>query len=300
MKFEKIESFQSETGQLTNRYYLKSLEPGQAITIGNALRRVLLTEIEGTAISEVRFYDINHEYGAMPGVREDVLEILLNLKHLKFQGIIKEPCLGTIELTGPIAVTGRNLKLPQELRVINLNHYIAFVSEKTNLKLEVRIESGKGYILSDDKISPRTEDFFTIDAIFTPIINVNFTIKDLYRFDEQSVEDLDLLICTDGSITPDEALSLAAKKLTNLFGSLVVCEPKVSATSEIESESQTLIETLQLSVRAYNCLKRENIRTIDDLKEYSIKELKEIKNFGEKCANEVISKLRDRFDIILE
>ena len=300
MKFEKVESFQSDNGQLTNRYYLKALENGRGVTIGNALRRVLLTELEGTAISEVRVCGTNHEYGPVTGVREDVLEILLNLKQIKIQGQLEEPCIAVVDVQGPNLVTGRSIKTPENIRVINLNHYIAAVSDKTNLQLELKIESGKGYILSGDKNHRSTPEFFGVDAIFTPVVHVSFTVKDLYRFDEMNVEDLDLLISTDGSITPDQALADAAKKLETLFGSLVVCEPKVLLSSEIETSRQTLIEELQLSVRAYNCLKRVNICTINDLKKYSIKELKEIKNFGEKCANEVLCKLRDRFDIILD
>lgn len=300
MKFEKVESFQSDNGQLTNRYFLKALENGQGVTIGNALRRVLLTELEGTAISEVRVFGTNHEYGPISGVREDVLEILLNLKQVKIQGLLEKPYFATIEVNGPNLATARSIRLPTGLRVINLNQYIAAVSDRSNLKLELRIESGKGYSLSSDDNHALSPGFLKVDSIFTPVVNVSFTLRDFYRFDERSVEDLDLLISTDGSITPDQALTNSAQKLSALFSSLVVCEPKISLPSEIETSRQTLIEELQLSVRAYNCLKRVNIRTINDLKKYSIKELKGIKNFGEKCANEVIGKLRDRFDIILE
>ena len=134
MKFEKVESFQSDNGQLTNRYYLKALENGRGVTIGNALRRVLLTELEGTAISEVKVCGTNHEYGPVTGVREDVLEILLNLKQIKIQGQLEEPCIAVVDVQGPNLVTGRSIKTPENIRVINLNHYIAAVSDKTNLQ----------------------------------------------------------------------------------------------------------------------------------------------------------------------
>lgn len=300
MKFEKVESYQSDDGQLTNRYYLKALEIGQGVTIGNALRRVLLTELEGTAISAVRIWGVNHEYGPLSGVREDILEILLNLKQIKIKGRLEEPCLVSLDVQGPNLVTARSIRLPQNLRIVNLNHYIAAISDKVNFKLDLMIESGKGYLLSSDNKSQLLPEFLEIDAIFTPVINVSFELKNSYRFDEKVVEDLDLLISTNGSITPDQALASAAKNLQALFGSLVVCEPKVEQHSEVETSRQTLIEELQLSVRAYNCLKRVNIRTINDLKKYSVKELKEIKNFGDKCAKEVVYKLRDRFDIILD
>lgn len=300
MKFEKVESFQSDNGQLTTKYYLKALDKGQGVTIGNALRRVLLTELDGIAISAVRVCGVHHEYGPILGVREDILEILLNLKQIKLQGTLDETCFVTLKVQGPNIATGNDIQLPENIRLININTYIASISAETNLTLELKIESGKGYSSSNYQKHQENSDFFPIDAIFTPVINVNFTVKDLYRFDEQPVEDLELIISTNGSITPDQALDKAAQKLANLFGSLMVCEPKILLPSEIETSRQTLIEELQLSVRAYNCLKRRNIRTINDLKKYSIKELKQIKNFGEKCANEVISKLRDRFDIILE
>ena len=298
-QFEKMESFSNENGEQTTRFCLAGLEQSQATTIGNALRRVLLTDLMGTAITAVRIYGINHEYGTIPGVREDVLEILLNLKQIKFHGVCLEPCFTTLEIGGPYLLTAVDITVPSDLKVINKKQYIATISEQTKLKLELQIESGRGYRLVTDELHRDFEPFLNIDAIFTPVKNVSYKVLDLYRFDEKLLEDLVLEITTDGSLNPKDALIEAAKILQNTFGSLTVGEPKALKPTTIISSRQILIEELQLSVRAYNCLKRANIRTIDDLTQYSIKELKEIKNFGQKSANEVIQKLQDRFDIRL-
>nr|YP_003002205.1 DNA-directed RNA polymerase alpha chain [Aureoumbra lagunensis]ACS36917.1 DNA-directed RNA polymerase alpha chain [Aureoumbra lagunensis] len=298
-QFEKMDSFSNENGEKTTRFCLAGLEQSQGITIGNALRRVLLTDLMGTAITAVRIYGVNHEYGTIPGVREDVLEILLNLKQIKFHGTCSDPVLITLEIEGPYLLTAVDITVPSNLNVINTKQYIATISEQTKLKLELQIESGCGYRLVTDELHRDSGTFLNIDAIFTPVKNVSYKVLDLYRFDEKLLEDLVLEITTDGSLNPKDALIQAANILQNMFGSLTVGEPKALKQTTTISSRQILIEELQLSVRAYNCLKRANIRTIDDLTQYSIKELKELKNFGQKSANEVIQKLQDRFDIRL-
>ena len=262
---------------------------------------MLLTELEGTAITAVRIKGINNEFATIPGVREDILEILLNLKQIKFQGLLETAFLTSIELKGPQLVTADHLVLPSTLNILNPNHYIATISEQTNLELELKIESGTGYLVLNEDSQSRSNDFLNIDVLFTPVKNVNYEIRDSYKVDEKITEILDLEITTDGSITPLEALNKSSQILQALFGGLIIDESKnnVSSVLKIETELDILIEQLQLSVRAYNCLKRVNILTIADLVEYSVKELKEIKNFGQKSANEVVKKLQDHFDISL-
>lgn len=300
-QFEKVESYSNDLGEQTGRFLLKGLSQGQGLTIGNTLRRVLLTELKGTAITAVRIKGINNEFATIPGVREDVLEILLNLKQIKFKGLLETPFLTRICIQGPQLITATNISLPENLSLLNPNHYIAAISDQMTLELELKIESNSGYKLADEDSQSSSLDFLNIDCIFTPVKNVNYQIKDSYKVNEKITEILDLEIITNGSITPNDALNKSAQVLQTLFGSLVIDESIInpSATEEIETELDILIEELQLSVRAYNCLKRVNIKTIADLLQYSVKELKEIKNFGQKSANEVVDKLQDRFDISL-
>jgi DNA-directed RNA polymerase subunit alpha len=300
-QFEKVESYSNDLGEQTSRFLLNGLAQGQGLTIGNTLRRVLLTELKGTAITAVRINGINNEFATVPGVREDVLEILLNLKQIKFKGLLDVPFLTHISVQGPQIITAGNIDLLPELSVLNPRHYIATLSEQINIELELKIESNNGYQFIDEDCKSQSLNFLNIDSIFTPVKNVNYQIKESYRVDEKLTEILDLEIITNGSITPNDALNKAAQLLETLFGSLVIDESTTMLVpqEELETELDILIEELQLSVRAYNCLKRVNIKTIDDLVQYSVKELKEIKNFGQKSANEVIEKLQNRFNICL-
>lgn len=299
-QFEKIESFSNENGEQTTRFCLKNLEPSYGITIGNTLRRILLTDLTGTAITSVRINGINNEYGTIPGVREDILELLLNFKLVKFKGLLESPYYTSLNVVGPHLVTAGDIPLMNGLKIVNSKQYIATILEQAELKFEVKIESGKGYRLLTDNMQRQTSDFLSLDTIFTPVKNVSYNIVDVDRFDNKFVENLELEITTYGTLTPSEALMEAAQILQNLFGSLTVCEPKILEPIEVNSAHETRIEELQLSIRAYNCLRTINIRTIEDLKQYSIKELKEIKNFGQKSADEVAQKLKDRFDIRLK
>jgi DNA-directed RNA polymerase subunit alpha len=300
-QFENVESYSNDLGEETSRFRLQGLTQGQALTIGNTLRRVLLTELEGTAITAVRIKGVNNEFATIPGVREDVLEILLNLKQIKFKGIIEKPFLTSLSITGPQLIAATHFGLPPTLSLLTPNHYIATISEQMDLELELKVESGTGYRTLDEDLQYNSKDFLNIDAFFTPVKNVNYEIRDSYKVDEKITETLDLEIVTDGSITPVEALNKSAHILQTLFGALIIDESNktVDAVPENETKLNVLIEELQLSVRAYNCLKRVNIQTIADLMQYSVKDLKEIKNFGQKSANEVVKKLSDRFDICL-
>ena len=242
-QFEKVESCSNDLGEQTSRFRLQGLAQGQGLTIGNTLRRVLLTELEGTAITAVQIKGINNEFATIPGVREDVLEILLNLKQIKFQGLLETPFLTSIVLKGPQLVTADHIVLPPTLNILNPNHYIATISEQTNLELELKIESGTGYLVLNDDSQSNSNDFLNIDVLFTPVKNVNYEIRDSYKVDEKITEILDLEITTDGSITPLEALNKSSQILQALFGGLIIDESKnnVSSVPKIETELDILI-----------------------------------------------------------
>jgi DNA-directed RNA polymerase subunit alpha len=299
LQFDKLESSSTDLGEQTTRFVLNELVPGRGLTIGNALRRVLLSELEGTAITSVKVQGINSEFSIIPGVREDVLELMLNLKQIKFRGFLEAPFFTRLIISGPSIVSASNITLPPELQILDSSQYIANVSKNINFELELKIESGSGYNCVDDKLMDSSLDFLHIDSIFTPIKTVNFDIKDSYQIGEKRTEALNLEITTNGSTSPSEALNKAALILQNLFSSLIIEESDVTFPPEKDTTLDISIEELELSVRSYNCLKAANIQTLEELIDYSVKDLKKIKNLGKKSVTEVVEKLHDRFGIRL-
>lgn len=278
------------------------MKPGQGITIGNALRRTILSDLFGKAIVAVRISGINHEFSILPGVREDVLEILLNLKEVVFRGNSHEPEIGRLKIQGPAIITSGVFDLPSGLEVVDPCQYIATISTNTVVDMEFRVETGSGYKLADKANFDNIIDFLKVDAVFMPVRKVNYYIDEIITGDKLS-DRLVLEIWTNGSIVPTEAISHAAEILTNLFNPLrdiiVKNNDLIAITKDEKKINQVLIEELQLSVRAYNCLKRAKIHSIADLLNYSQEELLEIKNFGQKSAEEVIEALQKRLGINL-
>jgi DNA-directed RNA polymerase subunit alpha len=301
-EIECIESRGDGTRDLYDKFIIDGLEQGQGITLGNALRRVLLSDLEGVAISSVRISGVNHEFSTISGVREDVLEILLNLKEVIFKGKIEEKVIGRIRIQGPAIVTAGDFNIPQEVIVVDSKQYIATICSNNILEMEFYIEQGKGYKLMEKGLDNDSSDFLQIDSIFMPVKKVNYLIEDI-RYTQNLIKDrLVLEVWTNGSITPKEAVSQSAVILTNLFSPLKNIHFKSETEYEKEDDSkinQILIEDLQLSVRAYNCLKRAQIHSVADLLDYSQEDLLEIKNFGQKSAEEVIDALKKRLGINL-
>lgn len=298
-QFDKMESSSTDFGEQTTRFVLNELVPGRGLTIGNALRRVLLSELEGTAITAVKINGLNSEFSVIPGVREDVLELMLNLKQIKFQGTLESPIFTRLKFQGPTLITAKSINLPVELSVLNSSHYIAAVSKNASLELELKIDSGCGYNRIEENVLDSSIDFLNIDSIFTPVQRVNFEIKEFFHIGQKRTETLYLDITTNGSITPSEALNKSTQILQNLFSSLTVNEDELVVSPEREDKFDVVIEELELSVRSYNCLKAANIQTLEELMEYSVKDLKKIKNLGKKSATEIVEKLHDRFGIRL-
>jgi DNA-directed RNA polymerase subunit alpha len=301
-EIECIESRIDGPRDLYDKFIIDGLEPGQGITLGNALRRVLLSDLEGISISCVRISGVSHEFSTIPGVREDVLEILLNLKEVTFKGKIEEKGIGRLRIQGPAIVTAGDFNLPSEVILIDPKQYIATICSNSILEMEFYIESGKGYKLVEKGVDLDSNDFLQIDSIFMPVKKVNYIVEDL-RYNQNLIKDrLILEVWTNGSITPKEAISQSSGILTNLFAPLKNINFKSEQKYEKEDESkinQILIEDLQLSVRAYNCLKRAQIHSVADLLDYSQEDLLEIKNFGQKSAEEVIDALKKRLGINL-
>jgi len=303
LKSEKIES-----GSMYGQFLIDSLNSGQGITIGNLLRRVLLGDLQGTAITGVRIAGVKDEFSLIPGVREDILEILLNLKGIVLKSEISTRQFGRLRLNGPTVITASSIQLPSEIKVINPNHYIATISSSDLLEIEFKIESGTKYRLANELFSDKFEDFIETDAIFMPVQKVDFKVETVYDHLGDIKERLFIDIWTNGSILPEQAISLGSKIIVELFTS--IDEQKIKKEKETIKEKKNVkfidpythiaIEELQLSVRPYNCLKRARINTIGDLLKYSPEKLLELKNFGRKSADEVFATLKNRLGIILK
>ena len=301
-QIECIESKTEATNQQYGRFVLEPLKSGQGITVGNSLRRTLLADIKGTAIVDVRIAGVNHEFSTVTGVREDVLEILLNLKEVVLKSYTDETQIGRLRVQGPAVVTAGLLDLPPEVEIIDKRQYIATICNNTIFEMEFRIEQGYGYKLIDNYKHEKSLDFLQIDAVFMPVKKVNYTIQEKRINTKLIQEKLILDIWTNGSLSPQQAIGEGSKILTNLFHPLTNINFKPTQPAKDNDSNninQILIEELKLSVRAYNCLKRAQIHSISDLLDYSQEELLEIKNFGQKSAEEVIDALKNRLGINL-
>ena len=301
-----LKSEKFETGTLSGQFLINSLSPGQGITIGNLLRRVLLGDLGGTSITAVRFVGVKHEFSTIAGVREDILEILLNLKGIVLKTKDKEPQFGRLKVQGPAVITANLIQLPSQLEIVNPNHYIATISASNLLEIEFKFEYGTGYKLSGQTFENEPDDFLQIDAIFMPVQKVDFKIENVYDDSKNITECLILDICTNGSITPEEAISEATQFILSFFNSLAE-NKTINETDEAKFDNLPIdpyanipIEELKLSVRPYNCLKRAQINTIGDLLKYSPKKLQELKNFGRKSADEVFVTLKNKLGIVLK
>ena len=300
---ECVESKTERDQSQNSRFVIEPLDRGQGITLGNALRRVLLSNLEGAAVTAVRIAGVNHEFATIPGVREDVLDILLNMKKIVLKSYSAQPQIGRLLVQGPATVTADQFDLPSEVELVDPNQYVATLSAGATLEMEFRVERGKGYRTVERGRDETTAlDFLQIDSLFMPVRKVNYTVEDGRGAGSIERDRLIMEISTNGSLTPQEALSQAANILVDLFNPLkeITFEPSDDDDGDEENPANQIpIEELQLSVRAYNCLKRAQINSVADLLDYSQEDLLEIKNFGQKSAEEVVEALQQRLGITL-
>jgi DNA-directed RNA polymerase subunit alpha len=306
-----VQCLKSKTNKATESYSKYSIGPflkGQSTTVGNALRRVLLSNLQGIAITGVRITGIDHEFSTIPNVKEDVVDIILNLKQIILKGNITEPTLARLNVNEAGIIVASNMELPNNVDFVDPRQYIASLTDKGNLEMEFLIARGQNYFTSGKLDYAIPERFLAVDAIFMPVTKVNFFVETSRSNSSFELESLILEIWTNGSITPDEALSSSAEILEKTFGLLKVTNTLSPSSPNIETPSQeektehletVFIEELELSVRAYNCLKRANVHTLSDLLQYSADDLLEFKNFGQKSADEVCENLKTRFDLDL-
>jgi len=302
-----LKSEKKQNGSNYGQFLINGLKPGQGVTIGNILRRVLLGDLKGTAITAVRIAGITHEFSTIKGLREDVLELLLNIKGIILKGNLVEPQFGRLKTHEPTVITADLIELPSMLEIVNLNHYIATSSTSNMIEIEFKFETNTGYKLASEFLPDKMDDFLQTDAIFMPIQKVDFKIENIYDNFNDITEHLIIDIWTNGSITADEAISESAKLIIESFDCLLknkithrINEPKIgNLPVPVDPHTNIAIEELQLSVRPYNCLKRAQINTIADLLAYSPEELQELKNFGRKSADEVFATLKNKLGITL-
>lgn len=300
-KINCVELKTNEYFEQYGKFSFEYLQSGQGITLGNSIRRILLSELEGIAITAIRIAGINNEFSSIPGIREDILEIILNLKNIILKGNIEKSVLGRLKVQGPAIITAEYINIG-EIKIINPNQYIATISDGYILEMELKIEKGKNYQLSDLKCLENPIDFLQMDAIFTPITKVAYEIEQIEIYSKPTKERLILEVWTNGSILPSEALIFSGNILQKLTQPLVHNNFQY-INNELSDKEKKLnkipIEELVLSARAYNGLKRAQINFVGDLIKYSIEDLKEIKNFGQKSIQEVISSLKKFLNINL-
>ncbi|MBK6856918.1 MAG: DNA-directed RNA polymerase subunit alpha [Microthrixaceae bacterium] len=284
------------------RFSVSPLEPGFGHTLGNSLRRTLLSSIPGAAITKVRFDDALHEFGTITGVTEDVTDIILNLKDLVLTSASDEPVTLRIDLRGPADVTGADIQTTSDIEVLNTGQHLATLNEKGRLALDLTVERGRGYLSADRDKGSNTIGEIPVDAIFSPVRRVTFQVEPTRVEMDTNYDRLILDVETDGSIAPRDALASAGDTLAKLVTLVAEMsdEPptlelgETSAAMAASPELETPIEDLDLSERPRNCLKRAQVNTVGELLRKSEDDLLAITNFGQKSLDEVIEKLNER------
>jgi DNA-directed RNA polymerase subunit alpha len=284
------------------RFAVGPLEPGFGHTIGNSLRRTLLSSIPGAAITSVRFDDALHEFDTIAGVTEDATDIILNLKDVVLTSESEEPVVLRLDARGPADITAGDIKAPSEVEILNKDLHIATLNSKGRLALDITVERGRGYLSSDRETQNRTIGVIPVDAIFSPIRRANFEVEPTRVEMSTNFDRIVIDIETDGSISPREALASAGatlRSLVDLVASLSD-EPQGLELGEVAGvaagspDLDLPIEDLDLSERPRNCLKRAQINTIGELLTKTEDDLLNITNFGQKSLDEVKQKLDER------
>ena len=281
------------------KFIIEPLERGFGNTLGNALRRVLLSSLPGVAVTTIKIEGIQHEFSTVPGVTEDVSEIILNLKALSAKLYSEQMKTVTIDVKGPCEVKAKDIVVDDELEFVDPEAHIATLNEDAHLQMTLTVDSGRGYVSADKNKYPNMPiGVIPIDSIFTPIKKVNYSVSDTRVGQITDYDKLTLEVWTDGSVQPDEAISLAAKILTEhltLFVGLTEQVTTIAFTDQEDDKKEKVlemtIEELDLSVRAYNCLKRAGINTISELVQRNQEDMMKVRNLGRKSLEEVEQKL---------
>ena len=309
LKIKTVSTMTGSDGSQYGKFTIEPLERGFGTTIGNALRRVLLSSLEGTAVTSCRIEGITHEYTAIPGVLEDVIDVMLNLKGLAIKTDSKEPQTLRIDVDKPGAVLASDIQLPAGVKVVNPDWLICTIAEGGSFHAEIVVETGKGYVANDIPRSAKSGvpiDMLPIDATFMPVKRVRYDVESARVGDNIDFDKLTLEIWSNGTIDVTTALTQAADlliehfvQISSIAGNTPHREIEEKIINDVEEtvsdisgdEPSITIDELELSVRAYNCLKRASINSMAELLKKSEHDLLNIKNFGKKSSDEVIERL---------
>ena len=298
----KIERIDSNEDNAYGKFVIEPLERGYGITLGNSLRRILLSSLPGAAITAVKIENVLHEFSTIPGVLEDTTEIILHLKQLAMKIHADEPQTLVVVAAGQGVVTAGDIKIPADVEMLNPDLHIATLEEGGRLYMELNAVNGRGYVSAErNKESGQPLGVIPMDSLFSPIKRVNYKVEDTRVGQHTDYDKLTFEVWTDGSIRPDEAISLGAKILSKHLGLFINLTDKTDEVEIMDEKDEDdkakimemTIEELDLSVRSYNCLKRAGINSVQELVQKSEDEMMKVRNLGKKSLEEVGQKLEE-------
>ncbi|VOG82523.1 DNA-directed RNA polymerase subunit alpha [Streptococcus pneumoniae] len=302
IEFEKPNITKIDENKDYGKFVIEPLERGYGTTLGNSLRRVLLASLPGAAVTSINIDGVLHEFDTVPGVREDVMQIILNIKGIAVKSYVEDEKIIELDVEGPAEVTAGDILTDSDIEIVNPDHYLFTIGEGSSLKATMTVNSGRGYIPADEnKKDNAPVGTLAVDSIYTPVTKVNYQVEPARVGSNDGFDKLTLEILTNGTIIPEDALGLSARILTehlDLFTNLTEIAKSTEVMKEADTESDDrildrTIEELDLSVRSYNCLKRAGINTVHDLTEKSEAEMMKVRNLGRKSLEEVKLKLID-------
>ncbi|EMG35404.1 DNA-directed RNA polymerase subunit alpha [Streptococcus sp. BCA20] len=302
IEFEKPNITKIDENKDYGKFVIEPLERGYGTTLGNSLRRVLLASLPGAAVTSINIEGVLHEFDTVPGVREDVMQIILNIKGIAVKSYVEDEKIIELDVEGPAEITAGDILTDSDVEIVNPDHYLFTIGEGSSLKATMTVNSGRGYVPADEnKKDNAPVGTLAVDSIYTPVTKVNYQVEPARVGSNDGFDKLTLEILTNGTIIPEDALGLSARILTehlDLFTNLTEIAKSTEVMKEADTESDDrildrTIEELDLSVRSYNCLKRAGINTVHDLTEKSEAEMMKVRNLGRKSLEEVKLKLID-------
>ena len=302
IEFEKPNITKIDENKNYGIFVVEPLERGYGTTLGNSLRRVLLASLPGAAVTSINIEGVLHEFDTVPGVREDVMQIILNVKGIAVKSYVEDEKTIELDVEGPAEITAGDILTDSDIEIVNPDHYLFTIGEGASLIAIMTVNTGRGYVPADEnKKDDAPVGTLAVDSIYTPVKKVNYQVEPARVGSNDGFDKLTLEIMTDGTIIPEDALGLSARILTehlDLFTNLTEVAKSTDVMKETEkvSDDRVLdrtIEELDLSVRSYNCLKRAGINTVFDLTEKTEPEMMKVRNLGRKSLEEVKVKLAD-------
>ena len=300
IEFEKPKITKFDEENVYGKFVVEPLERGYGTTLGNSLRRILLSSLPGAAVTSIQIDGVLHEFTTIPGVHEDVIQVILAIKGLAIKSYVETEKIIELDVTGPAVVTAGDILTDSDIEIVNKDHYLFTLAEGHSVNARMTVNSGRGYVLAEDnKLSDAPIGTIAVDSSYTPVNKVNYQVEPARVGEKDNFDKLSLEIFTNGTISAEDALSLSAKILTDHL-SLFVNLSEVAQVADTlvdkdevkpERALDKVIEELDLSVRSYNCLKRAGINTVADLADMSEPEMLKVKNLGRKSLVEVKDKL---------